>query len=209
MRLTPLRKDDLVGERAELFDALVTRSVGRDESFVFDEQGHVRGPLGALLHHPRSGRPLQELARVLRFAGTLPDAAREAVILVVAAHWRDGHEWWAHEPVARRAGLTEPQLSALRAGRAPACDDPVTQAACDTARAIVERADLTDREHDAARCVLDEEQLVEVTVLVGYYGLLSMQQRVFQLPAKPFPGFDIVAKSGVCGPDGGPCIGTG
>jgi 4-carboxymuconolactone decarboxylase len=182
MRLAPLRKEDLDGEQLALFDALVGGSVGRDESFVFDAEGHVRGPFNPLLNHPRTGPALQQLAAVLRFGGVLPDAAREAVILVVAAHWQDGHEWWAHDPVARRAGLTDEQLAALHDGGPVTFDDPVTQCACDAARAIVARGDLTDEEHTAARAVLDDEALVEVTVLIGYYALLSMQLRVFRVP---------------------------
>jgi 4-carboxymuconolactone decarboxylase len=182
MRLTPLREEDLVGERRELFDALVHHSVGRDRSFVFDDAGNIRGPLGPLLLHPRSGRPLQQLAAALRFSGTLPDLAREVVILVVAAHWRDAHEWSAHEALARGAGLGDEQLLAIHDGADVVIEDPVAQAACAVARAVLRRGDLSDAEHDAASVVLDEEQFVEVTVLVGYYWLLAMQLRVFRVP---------------------------
>lgn len=182
MRLTPLRKDDLTGERLELFEAMVDRSVGRDESFVFDEQGYVRGPFNPLLHHPRSGVVLKDMAAVLRFSGVLPAAAREAVILVVAAFWREGHEWWAHEHVARAAGITDDELVEMHERRPATFADPVTRAAHDAAFAIVHRGDLTDEEHAAARAALSEEELVEVTVLIGYYALLSMQLHVFRVP---------------------------
>ena len=187
MRLQPLKKVDLVGEQAELFDALVGKSVGRGESFVLDEQGAVRGPFAALLRHPASGRPLQEMAAVLRFAGLLTDAAREAVILVVAAHWRDEHEWWMHEAIGRRAGMTDEQLAAIHDGTPATFTDPLSQAAHDAAYAIVNRNDLTDVEYENVQRVLGDERLVEVTVIVGYYGLLSMQLRVFRVPGpQPF-----------------------
>lgn len=187
MRLPPLHKADLVGEQAELYDALVSKSVGRGESFVLDEHGAVKGPFTTLLRHPATGRPLQQMAAALRFAGLLPDAAREAVILVVAAHWREGHEWWSHEHIARAAGITDDQLTALHDGQPATFADPITQAAHDAAYAIVHRNDLTDTEYAAAQAVLGEEQLVEVTLLVGYYGLLSMQLHVFRVPGhRPF-----------------------
>ncbi len=185
MRLEPLRKDDLTGETAELYDALVGKSRGRSESFALNERGEVRGPLAVLLHHPASGRPLQQLAAVLRFSGLLPDAAREAVILVIAAHWRDEHEWSSHEPLARNAGVSEDELAALRSGADVAFADPVTQAAFDAAHAIMARGDLGDDEYARIQAVLGDEQLVEITVLVGYYWLLAMQLRVFRVPAKP------------------------
>jgi len=182
VRLEPLRKDDLTGEQAELYAALVGKSLGRSETFALNERGEVRGPIAVLLHHPASGRPLQELAAVLRFSGLLPDAAREAVILVVAAYWRDEHEWASHEPIARGAGMSDDELAALRSGAAVGFADPVTQAAFDAAHAIVTRGDLSDDEYSRVQAVLGDEQLVEVTVVIGYYSLLSMQLRVFRVP---------------------------
>jgi hypothetical protein len=183
MRLRPLRKDDLTGEQAELYADLVGKSLGRSESFALNERGEVRGPLAVLLQHPSSGRPLQQLAATLRFSGLLPDAAREAVILLVAAHWRDEHEWSSHEHIARSAGMTDAELEAIRGGTDPGFADPVTRAAWAMAQAILERGDLTDAEFAAVHAQLDDELLVEVTVLIGYYWLLSMQLRVFQVPA--------------------------
>jgi alkylhydroperoxidase family enzyme/3-phenylpropionate/cinnamic acid dioxygenase small subunit len=182
-RLAPLRKVDLVGEQAELYQALVGKSVGRDESFVLDEQGAVKGPIAVLLRHPSSGRPLQELAATLRFAGLLPNAAREAVILTVAAHWRDAHEWGAHEIIARKEGMSDEQLALLKAGAQVSFDDPVTQAAVDAAHGIVKHGDLSDEEYARVQEVLGDEQLVELTVIIGYYSLLSMQLRVFRVPS--------------------------
>jgi 4-carboxymuconolactone decarboxylase len=181
-RLQPLKKDDLAGEQADLYDALVGKALGRSESFALNDRGEVRGPIAVLLHHPASGRPLRELATVLRFQGLLPAQAREAVILVVAAHWRDAHEWSSHESLAREAGMTDEQLEAVHTGGDVSFDDPVTKAALDAARAIVTRGDLTDDEYTRAHGVLGDARLVEVTVLIGYYGLLAMQLRVFRIP---------------------------
>ena len=183
MRLAPLRKHNLVGEQAKLYGALVGKSLGRSESFALNQRGEVRGPLAVLLHHPASGWPLQELAAVLRFSGLLPDAAREAVILVVAAFWRDEHEWTSHEHIARAAGMTSDELISLRRGDAVIFADPATQAAYAVAHAIVTTGDLSNDEYAAARAVFDEERIVEITVLIGYYSLLSMQLRVFRVPA--------------------------
>ena len=182
MRLQPLKESDLVGDQVELWEALVSKSVRQSEKGVLDEHGAVRGPLGVLLRHPPTGRPLQQLASVLRYEGGLSDAAREAVILVVAAQRRDPFEWSSHEPIARRAGMSDEQLAALRNGDPVSFDDPVTQAACDAARAIMSRGDLDDAEYARAVDVLGEEQLVELTVLIGYYALLSMQLLVFRVP---------------------------
>jgi len=89
LRLTPLRKDDLIGEQTDLYAASSESPLDAVSRLHWNEKGEVRGPLTVLLRHPASGRPLQELATVLRFSGLLSDGAREAVVLVVAAHWGD------------------------------------------------------------------------------------------------------------------------
>jgi 4-carboxymuconolactone decarboxylase len=182
--LEPLRGDDLVGEQAELYASRVGTSVRPGEGGL-NERGEVRGVYSVMLHHPSSAWPLQDLAGVLRFRGLLPDAAREVVILVVAAHSRDAHEWFAHEPIARDAGMTDNELAALHDGADVTFADPVTQAACDAARAIVTRGDISDEEYARMGAVLGQEQLVELTVLIGFYSLLAMQLRVFRIPT-PF-----------------------
>jgi 4-carboxymuconolactone decarboxylase len=182
LRLSPLRRDELVGGQADLYEALIGESVRSGEG-ALNDQGEVRGPFVTLLHHPSSGRPLQELTRTLRFEGRLSDCAREAVILAVAAHWRDAHEWASHERVAREVGISDEQLVALHEGADVTFADPVVQAAFEAASAIAARGDLTDAEYARIHAMLGDEEIVEVTVLIGLYALLAMQLRVFRVPA--------------------------
>ena len=182
MRLPPLTKADMSPEQRELFDALVGKSVGRGERFVLDEHGAVRGPFAPLLRHPASGRPLQEMAAALRFAGGLPDAAREVAICVVGAYWRDAHEFHRHADIARAVGVAEEALANIHDGRAATFTDPVVQAVHDATFAICHRDDLTDDEYAAAHAQLGDELMVELSAVVGYYTLLSMQLRIFRIP---------------------------
>jgi len=181
MRLAPLKKADLDVEQSALYQALVTKSVGRAESFVLDDTGAVRGPFAVLLRHPATGRPLQELATVLRFEGTLSDQAREVVILTVAAFWGAEHEWSRHVEIARTAGVPEAAFLAIRDGRSFGFDVPETHVSYEAAREIVHSHDLSDEVFVRAHEVLGEKRLAEVTVLAGYYSLLSMQLRVFRV----------------------------
>jgi alkylhydroperoxidase family enzyme len=111
------------------------------------------------------------------------------VILVVAAHWKSEFEWWAHEAIGRRVGMSDPELDALRTGSPLALDDPVEQAALDAARALVGRGDLDDAEYESVHAALGAEQLIEVTALVGYYAMLALQMRVFRITV-PEPVLD-------------------
>ena len=185
MRLDQLTKSELSAEQEALYEALIGGLLGgtRSAAVITDEQGYVQGPFTVMLYHPTVGHPVQELGAVLRFRGALSDRARELVILVVAAHWQSDFEWWAHERIGRGVGLTDAEIDALRTGASFTVADPVDQAALDTARALVQRADLDDAEYAAAQRSLGDEQLVEVTALVGYYAMLALQMRVFRIEA--------------------------
>jgi 4-carboxymuconolactone decarboxylase len=97
------------------------------------------------------------------------------VVLRVAVLNDAAFEWVSHEPIARRAGLAELQLQALR--RPDAAPEPVwapLQAAvlaftdASTRDVVVpEEVFAGVREH------LDDRQVVELTVLVGGYAMVS------------------------------------
>ena len=50
-------------------------------------------------------------------------------ILVVAQAWDSGYERASHEPIGREAGLTEPEIEALRVGADPGFADKQEQVA--------------------------------------------------------------------------------
>jgi AhpD family alkylhydroperoxidase len=158
------------------------------------------GPVAELLRARRGGRlsaldrlllhslPVAEgwnaLLGALRGGTVLPADLRELVVLRVAVLNGAPFEWVSHEPIARRAGLADPQLQALRTERAGS--EPVwspAQAAVlaftDAAtRAVVVRDDVfaAVREH------LDDRQVVELTTLVGGYAMVSRFLVALEVP---------------------------
>jgi 4-carboxymuconolactone decarboxylase len=115
-RLTPSALDD---EQRALYDAITggRRAQGPQVFRLADPEGRLEGPFNAFLLQPRLGSALQALGSSVRYDTGLGDRCREIAILVVAAHWRSGFEWYAHEAVARSVGLTEAELAAIRDGR--------------------------------------------------------------------------------------------
>jgi 4-carboxymuconolactone decarboxylase len=93
-------------------------------------------------------------------------------------------EWTAHEPIARRAGLGDAQLAALRsrdAGSAPVWT-PVQAAvlaftdASTTSVAVPEPVFAALREH------LDDRGVVEVVATVGGYAMVSRFLVALEVP---------------------------
>jgi 4-carboxymuconolactone decarboxylase len=136
-----------------------------------------------MLYAPAVGHALQELGAAIRFSTKLPPRIREMAILVVAQATGSGYEQASHELIGRDAGLTEPELDALREGENPKFADEQESAAYSAARALTVTGDVDDQEYAAAIAALGEEGLVELSTLVGYYATLALQLRIFRVPA--------------------------
>jgi 4-carboxymuconolactone decarboxylase len=148
---------------------------------LVDDVGALAGPFNAMLLQPGLGAALQALGAAIRYQGTLPARTRELAILVVAGHWSSAFEQHAHEAAGRRAGLSEAELAAVRAGEEPALADPAERAAVRAVRALVQGGDLDDEAYARAVAQLGEPGVFELTTLVGYYATLALQLRVFRV----------------------------
>ena len=186
--------DELDEQQRAVYDAIAggPRAAGPQAFRLTDEEGRLEGPFNAMLVSPGVGLALQELGSAVRYRTTLSDRSREIAILALAVLRRSDFEWYAHERVGRRAGLTEDELSALLAGGTPATLSPQEAAVLDTTRRLAADADLDDDAFAGAETHLGRGQLSELVVLVGYYDLLALSLRVWRTPlpageAPPFP----------------------
>jgi 4-carboxymuconolactone decarboxylase len=187
-RIPKLAPSSLDAEQRSLYDAIAggRRAQGPQLFRLTDEAGRLEGPFNAFLLQPRLGAALQALGSSVRYDTGLDDRCREIAILTVAAHWRSDFEWYAHEAVARAAGLTTPELAAIRP--APGLDAPAALSGLEavvarTTTALLTRGDLTDPEYRTATDHLGPDGLFELLTLVGYYATLALQLRVFRVPA--------------------------
>ena len=192
-RIPKLEPSALDDDQRALYDAIAggRRAQGPQLFRLADSDGRLEGPFNAFLLQPRLGSALQALGSSVRYDTGLDDRCRELAILVVAAHWRSGFEWYAHEAVGRSVGLGDAELAAVRDGRHAALAGRESVVAR-TAAALVSRGDLDDAEYQEAAAHLGAAGLFELLTLVGYYSALALQLRVFRVPAPPDagPGLD-------------------
>ena len=107
-RLPPLQPPHLSEAQQELFDDIVSTRAGVvGKEALFDEQGGLRGPWNAEVASPQLGKHLERLASAVRHQNSLEPRLYEVAILVVGVHWRAQFEWYAHERLARKAGIAE------------------------------------------------------------------------------------------------------
>lgn len=180
-RFTP---DELDERQRAVYDAIAAgpRGGGPPSVPVVDEQGRLEGPFNAMLLAPALGEALQRLGGIIRFRGALGDRARELAILTVAVHHRSGFEQRAHEILGADAGLTKSEIEAVRTGGPLDLPDAEEAAVLAVTRELLARGELDGVAYRAAVPVLGEAGLFELTTLIGYYTLLALQMRVFEVP---------------------------
>jgi 4-carboxymuconolactone decarboxylase len=182
-RLPPQRPDELSELQLGVYRAITQgpRSQGPRLFETTGPDGQLLGPFAAMVAHPAVGDPLQRLGAALRYETSLPDVAREVVILTVAVHHRSEYEWYAHSAVASHIGLSAEVLEALREGGEPSGLDDEARCAWQLAVRLLQREPVQDDLFAAVESVLGSTGLIEVTAMVGYYSLLAQLIEVFRL----------------------------
>lgn len=158
-----------------------------DQRAVFDRivggrRGALVGPLRAALHNPELADRWQALGQVLRYDTCLPPSLSEIAILVVGRHWSCELEWTIHAAEARRSGVAEASIAALRLARAPAFADPAERETYDFARELLATGRISDAAYAAVLARWGVVGVVELTALVGYYSMVAMTLNAHRIP---------------------------
>ena len=187
--------DGLSADAQNVYEAIAggPRAAGPQYFQLTGPDGRLEGPFNAMVVAPSVGGPLQELGSAIRYRTQLTDRCRELAILAVAADARSDFEWYAHEPIARAAGISDEDLHAVREGREPPGLDHTEALVWHATRALVSSRGLDAILYSEYRDRLGDSTLVELVVLVGYYQTLDLMLRAFQTPlpdgvGRPFEG---------------------
>ena len=157
-----------------------------DQKRVYDDiaagpRGSVRGPLAVWLNRPELADAAQSLGRYCRYDCSLPKKLRELAILTTARIWDAEFEWAAHVNHAREAGLSEEIIHALRND----LDVPLTPGAETVVYDVTQRLNTTRALPNAlyakAIDILGRDQFVDLIGLLGYYSLISMTIKAFEI----------------------------
>ena len=164
---------------------------------VYDEviagpRGSFIGPLRAVIHWPQLADHWQKLGALVRFGTNFPPRLSELAILVTARAWDAQFEWYAHEPIARKAGIAEDVIAAIREGRRPALADPDQQAVYDYAAELHETHTVSQQAYARVHERFGTLGVVQLTALLGYYTMVAMTLNTHAIPlpegaAPPLP----------------------
>jgi alkylhydroperoxidase family enzyme len=160
----PLRqpsKDRVSDELRDVFENMERRG------------GQVLNIFRVMAHCPKVGREFLRLGNAILFSGSLPPKLRELVILRVGDLAEATYEWTQHVPIGLKAGLTAEQIKRMHRWK----DTPLFS---DQERAVLQYTDevaqdirVSEETFKAVRDFLTEEQVIELTTTIVYYGMVS------------------------------------
>ena len=151
------------------------------------------GPYEALMHSPKLMLLAQSVGEYLRYHSGIGTTLSELVILVVARHWSQDFEWYAHAPIAATAGIAPEIIAAIRDGQRPDGMSDDEALVYDFATELHQFKRVSDRSWARGEARFGKPAVVDLVGLCGYYGFLAMQMNAcryaapekFRLPRFP------------------------
>ena len=153
-------------------------------------------PYRAYIRNPDLAPRLSALSEYLRWNTTLAPRLSEFAILITARQWTAQYEWFAHYPLALKAGLDPKILGDLSAGRRPDNMRDDEAALYDLATALYRDKKVTDPVYKAAVDRFGERGVMDIIGIIGYYDLVSMTLITMQAgaPNDSVPPLPVLSK---------------
>jgi 4-carboxymuconolactone decarboxylase len=131
------------------------------------------GPYAMLLTNPELLKRYLMMTEYLRQKTSVPKHLNEMAILLEARLWDAQYEWWAHEPLAKKAGLSEAIINDIRDGKKPANMKPDEAVVYDFVTELLQTKKLSDATFARAKQILGEQQTVDLAAVTGFYVMVS------------------------------------
>jgi 4-carboxymuconolactone decarboxylase len=134
----------------------------------------IGGPYNPMLRSPVLGQRLFDLFHYLRWETSVPMRLNEFAILIIARQWRSQVEWYAHAPIAAKAGLSPDIIAELKTGKRPSGMAEDEAAAYDFVTELTTTRKVSDATYARAKKVFNDQQIVDLTAVAGNYVMVAM-----------------------------------
>lgn len=170
-------------------DAMSPEQKSMHDAIMSGPRHSMEGPFNAWLRSPVLGTRLQAVGEYLRFNTSVPHKLNEFAILITAVEWSSGFEWYAHHPLALKAGLEPDVAEQLRQGKRPSAMTNDEAVVYDFVTQLHRQHQVGDKTFGHAKALLGEQGVMDLIALVGYYDIVSMTLNVAQVqpPASAGP----------------------
>jgi 4-carboxymuconolactone decarboxylase len=132
------------------------------------------GPYNPMIRSPVLGQRLFDLFYYLRWQTSVPTKLNEFAILIIGRQWRSQVEWFAHAPLAAKAGLSADIIAELKAGKRPSNMAEDEAVVYDFVTELTATQKVADETYARAKKVFNDQQIVDLTAVSGNYVMVAM-----------------------------------
>jgi len=170
-RFRPLTYEEMTPAQKTMIDHLLS-----------GERGTTSGPFNVTLRDPEMGDLAQNLGAYLRYHSSLPRKLNEFAIVITGQQWKSEYEFYAHRPLAIQAGMSEPVINAVAAGKRPTGMQPDEEAIYNFCTELQTTKRVSDATFKAVVDKFGERGAVDLIAVQGYYNFVSMVLNVDKYP---------------------------
>ncbi len=179
-RLRELKYEEMDSGQRAIHDRLISGPRGR-----------IAGPYIAWLRNAKLADVAEQYGRFVRYETSLPPRLSEMAILIVGRHWNAQVEWWAHYPLAMKAGLDPAIAEAIAHRKRPDFKNTDEAIVYDVAMELIENKTVTNGTYQRALETLGEKTLIELIAILGNYFAVALVLNTFEIMppdgSKPMP----------------------
>src|SRR6202163_3548769 len=146
------------------------------------------GPYNPMLRSPVLGQRLLDLFHYLRWETSVPIRLNEFAILIIARQWRSQVEWYAHAPLAAKAGLSPDIIAELKTGKRPSNMAEDEAVVYDFVTELKPTQKVSDQTYARAKKVFNDQQIVDLTAVAGNYVMVAMMLAMAEETGPPGKG---------------------
>jgi 4-carboxymuconolactone decarboxylase len=182
-RIPLVTREQIADNDKPAYDAFMASRAGRPNI----------GPYSLLLHMPEMAQRLEALRLCLRDEPSLSQKLQELVMISVAREMGCAFIWYAHAAAARKAGVRDAVVDAIRERRPLEGLDPDERAAVDFTRELLQNRKVSGPTFDAATARFGQRGTMALTNLIACYAVLAYNMNAYELVApahateKPLP----------------------
>lgn len=132
------------------------------------------GPYNPMIRSPVLGQRLYDLFYYLRWQTSVPTRLNEFAILIIGRQWRSQVEWFAHAPLAAKAGLSADVIAELKQGKRPSKMAEDEALVYDFVTELTTTKKVSDETYARAKKVFNDQQIVDLTAVAGNYVMVAM-----------------------------------
>jgi 4-carboxymuconolactone decarboxylase len=179
-RVPDLAPHEMSPEQKRIHDAIANR-----------RGGHVRGPFALWMRLPQVAAGANALGNTLRVGSHMEKRLFELMVLVIAQHWGAQYEWFAHEHQARKEGIADAIIEAVRHGKPPAFNRDDERLVYDVTHEMMTTRTLSGATYDRALDWFGLDVLIEFITSIGFYTMVAITLNGFDGPvpdgSRPLP----------------------